>query len=356
MTRHWLPWRPNVREGQTEEDCEDPERLIMFDDLSSFMFEVQADQNRLQLVLSLLSLIDDDSRSLKFTNHPSQSLLSQNIQPYELEGICDMDHTVYWNDPQLSKCCSRVNVHKETRMDFIDRLLQQAVKQFDGNERTQLTRRWINFRTTKLKCSEADLKKDKKRWKSSCKDVKKWIKEILKEEGNRNNIVLWEAYAKFESELGNKDDCVKVLDTVLSMNLQPGGILNLEDTILQYQLCKLCRMYVETELNASKNTHGEQGTLNRENALHVLVSLPNDEEYKTLERDGKVPPPKTLRARRNYQILIDKLLEHYTESMTRSLPDADCGFVHAVVCYAYLQYLTVDVQAASVIFQQVNAL
>lgn len=28
---HWQPWRPNT--GETEEECDDPERIVMFDDI-----------------------------------------------------------------------------------------------------------------------------------------------------------------------------------------------------------------------------------------------------------------------------------------------------------------------------------
>ncbi|PNJ64924.1 NRDE2 isoform 8, partial [Pongo abelii] len=31
--RHWQPWRPEKTKKQTEEDCEDPERQVLFDDI-----------------------------------------------------------------------------------------------------------------------------------------------------------------------------------------------------------------------------------------------------------------------------------------------------------------------------------
>ncbi len=37
---HLLPWRPDARKGETEDDCEDPERMVLFDDISSILFKV----------------------------------------------------------------------------------------------------------------------------------------------------------------------------------------------------------------------------------------------------------------------------------------------------------------------------
>lgn len=34
---HWLPWRPDKAKGQSEEDCEDPDRQVLFSRLSTFV-------------------------------------------------------------------------------------------------------------------------------------------------------------------------------------------------------------------------------------------------------------------------------------------------------------------------------
>lgn len=36
---HWLPWRPAA--GETDEDCEDPHRLILSDDIIDLLFYIQ---------------------------------------------------------------------------------------------------------------------------------------------------------------------------------------------------------------------------------------------------------------------------------------------------------------------------
>ena len=354
MSRHWLPWRPDVRNGETEEDCEDPERLIMFDDISTFLFEVTSEDNMLSLVLNLFSLIKNSGVEFTFDSFPSRSLLAQRIQQYELESCDDLNV----NDLDLANCRQRIEMDKEKTSQFIENALYQASRHFDGHARTRLTLLWIHLKVARIKVMENDLKKDKKLWKTSGKELKKWIKDILKEETNRNNILLWEAYATTEDILGNRNDSVNVLDTVLTMHIPPGGIMNMKSTITQCEICKLCRTYAETELGIGKPRTGKDININKDRALHVLCSLADNERYRPKQNSDKVAPTTILRARRNYQSLVSELSKNEvndTERIIASLPEAGCTLVHLVVCFAYFQYLSVDVHAASVVFQQVKS-
>ena len=352
MVRHWLPWRPDVRNGETEEDCEDPERLIMFDDISTFLFEVTSVDNMLSLVLNLFSLIKNSSVKSAFDSLPSQSLLAQRMQQYELESCGDLKV----EDLDLANFRQGIEVDKEKPFRFIENALYQASRHFDGHARTRLTLLWIHLKVARFKVMENELKRDKKLWKASGKELKKWIKDILKEETNRNNILLWEAYATTEDILGNRNDSVNVLDTVLTMNIPSGGIMNVKSTITQCEICKLCRTYVEIELGIRKHRTCQDININRERALYVLCSLADTEQYRPKQNSGNVPPTTVLRARRNYQSRVSELLKNEVNDAERiitSLPEAGSTLVHFVVCYAYFQYLSMDVHAASVVFQQV---
>lgn len=38
---HWLPWRPDKSKGQSEEDCEDPDRQVLHETTQmSFMYSI----------------------------------------------------------------------------------------------------------------------------------------------------------------------------------------------------------------------------------------------------------------------------------------------------------------------------
>ena len=37
---HWMPWKPSANE--TEDDCEDPSRMVVSDDIVDFLFVVRS--------------------------------------------------------------------------------------------------------------------------------------------------------------------------------------------------------------------------------------------------------------------------------------------------------------------------
>ncbi|PIO13463.1 hypothetical protein AB205_0196730, partial [Aquarana catesbeiana] len=55
--RHFLPWRADPDKKQTEEDCEDPERQVLFDDLGPSMFRITSPALKFQLMLSFLQFL-----------------------------------------------------------------------------------------------------------------------------------------------------------------------------------------------------------------------------------------------------------------------------------------------------------
>ncbi len=355
MLRHWLPWRPDVRKGETEEDCEDPERLIMFDDLVSVLFEVMSADNKLRLVLNLLSLITEGNAVCG--EFPSQSVLSHTDMQYQLDNFCDAESRNLFGDLSTASCCSAVKRDPEKEERFVDNSFSQAIAHFEGHARTRLTRCWMETKITRLRNKADDLRKESKMWKSACKELKKWIKDILKEDANRNDTVLWEEYSRAESLMGIREDSFKVVDTVLTMNVGSGGLLTSTDELRRCEVCKLCRISVEAELGLGQDLTRKTNGANRQRVLHLLTSLPDSEAFRPLRGDDSVPPTKILKARKSYPLLLEKLEDDDTRSTDRivtHLPEAGSGFVHAVVCYAYFQYQTVDVKAASLVFQQVS--
>ena len=69
---------------------------------------------------------------------------------------------------------------KKKYPSFIENALYQASRHFDGHARTRLTLLWIHLKVARIKVMENDLKKDKKLWKTSCKELMKWDQGHLK--------------------------------------------------------------------------------------------------------------------------------------------------------------------------------
>lgn len=57
---HWLPWKPNMAEGETMDDCEDIDRLVLFDDISQFLFCVPENMKS-RLLIEFLNFLGFDN-------------------------------------------------------------------------------------------------------------------------------------------------------------------------------------------------------------------------------------------------------------------------------------------------------
>uniref|UniRef100_A0A8P4KAS2 NRDE-2, necessary for RNA interference, domain containing n=1 Tax=Dicentrarchus labrax TaxID=13489 RepID=A0A8P4KAS2_DICLA len=152
---HWLPWRPDKAKGQSEEDCEDPDRQVLFDDIGPSLICLSSPELQLRLLLHFLS----------FLGLPVDPVLSATpCQPSLLQS-----NTNYWMQYEKLKV---------------------------------------------LRCLRGS---NKKRLRSQGKSSKRVAKQLLKEPDNRSSLVLWREYAHLEWMLGNLDEARKVFSTATAM-------------------------------------------------------------------------------------------------------------------------------------------
>lgn len=57
--RHWLPWRANLNIGETDDDCEDPDRGVLSDDVISSLFRLTNEKNRFLLSCHFLHFLGE---------------------------------------------------------------------------------------------------------------------------------------------------------------------------------------------------------------------------------------------------------------------------------------------------------
>lgn len=57
QSAHWLPWRPDSSKGETDEDCEDLDRLVLFDDVAPVLFRLHHSTSCLRLVQHFVDLL-----------------------------------------------------------------------------------------------------------------------------------------------------------------------------------------------------------------------------------------------------------------------------------------------------------
>ncbi|MFT7801827.1 protein NRDE2 homolog isoform X1 [Arapaima gigas] len=324
---HWLPWRPDKTKGQSEEDCEDPDRQVLFDDVGPSMIFLSKPELRFELLCSLLRFLGLPSDT-DYPPGPSWSVLLDNLallveqpdadrslscaDPLQA-GVCPVGHMTTLGAPQRW-----VGLCKQGE-EFMQNVLHQIWPLLSAPERSKLSLYWIQYE--KLKVVRCVRSRNKRHVRSQGKRSKKVAKRLLKEAGNRNDLALWREYGHIEWLLGNLEEARKVLDTALSLGLSRG----LRDAAL----CDLCLLYAQLEVEQGAGSAA--GTASP--ALHILTCLAEGGTYSPLS--GQVSPVSILKARRTYEQVQETNLKP--------------GFVS---CFALFQYLTIGVEAADKVYQQ----
>lgn len=175
--------------------------------------------------------------------------------------------------------------------------------------------------------------KNKKRLKSQGKNCKKLAKNLLKEPENRNNFCLWKQYAHLEWLLGNTEDARKVFDAALG--LAGSGELR------GCELWELSLLYAELELELELSPDVSGAATAR--AVHILTRLTESTAYGPYS--GPVLAVQVLKARKAY--------EHALQDCLGQSCGSSPHLTSVAKCFMLFQYLTVGIDAAVRIYEQV---
>lgn len=342
--RHWLPWRPVAPDEQLE-DCEDPDRIVLFDDVRSFLFSVDTKQQQFLLLYSYLQFLGVPVQYLKndhsILSANSTCLLERPDQIYSKKDLTtldvdSLDHELLLNLPQ-----------------FVHNTLQQCRSVFTDCYQTTITVLLIRYQLVRLNIKQC---------KQSVKDVKKTVKTLMREESNRNNLWVWDTYARLLWQLEQYAECKKVLETAITM---------LPDKLDRETSCaatRLYRTYAELELGITERINRTSHIvlkpdqeLHKTRVLHMMCVHAEAGQFSPPDSTMIVPPNRVLKCRHKFQHRLDLLLNDFvSEDANMSadlliLPYMGSLLEHWTVVFALFQYVTKGVEAASVIFQEVVA-
>ncbi|XP_058604672.1 nuclear exosome regulator NRDE2 isoform X2 [Onychostoma macrolepis] len=342
---HWLPWRPDKTKGQSEEDCEDPDRQVLFDDIGPSMIRVDRVDLQLQLILSFLQFLGLPGPSGRFSTTSSSNILLDDLAFLEegpdperpltshdlpLAGTCAVGHMTF-----LSDCRRQAGLCKAGE-EFLQNVLQQTLPLVSVQDQATITLCWLQYEKLKvLRCLRSG---NKRRLKSQGKRSKRLAKRLLKEPDNRGSLALWREYAHLEWLLGNLEEARKVFDTALGMGVTRG----LNDPVL----CNLCFLYAQLEVEQALNS----GTVPTSKAVYILTKLAEGAAYTPFA--GQINPVAILKARKTYE---QALLSFLPEQSTGSNAAASKKFHRMsslVGCFGLFQYLTVGIDAADAVYSQ----
>ncbi|XP_060026739.1 nuclear exosome regulator NRDE2 isoform X1 [Lagenorhynchus albirostris] len=343
--RHWRPWRPEKTKKQAEEDCEDPERQVLFDDIGQSLIQLSSPDLQFRLIAAFLQFLGVPSG---FSPPASCLYLAMDENSIFDNGLYDEKPLTFLNlsfsgvscvgrTDQLG-CRHWTRGHSREGEEFIRSIFHLVMPLFSGKERSQLCFSWLRYEIAKVVwCLRT---KNKKRLKSQGKNCKKLAKNLLKEPDNRNNFCLWKQYAHLEWLLGNTEDARRVFDTALGM----AGSRELKD----HELCELGLLYAELEVELLPDVRGAAPA----RAIHVLTRLTENGAYGPYT--GQVLAVHILKARKAYEhALQDCLGENCVSDPAPA--DSFSRLISLVKCFMLFQYLTIGIDAAVRIYEQVFA-
>ncbi|XP_026157598.1 nuclear exosome regulator NRDE2 isoform X2 [Mastacembelus armatus] len=356
----WLPWRPDKSKGQSEEDCEDPDRQVLFDDIGPSLICLSSPELQLQLLLHFMSFLGLPVDSALFAA-PSQpglllenlSLLTQGIDPLRPLTSHDLPDTGlnavgHMTTLQGTKKWAGLGKQGET---FITNVFNMVQAVLPVHHQAILSLSWIQYEKLKvLRCLRSG---NKKRLRSQGKSSKRVAKRLLKESNNRSSLVLWREYAHLEWMLGNVDEARKVFSTATAM----GGTKGLSSP----SLCDLCLLWAQLEVENGVAVRGADLTdVTASPAVTVLTKLAEGTSTFSSSSDP-LSPVSVLKARRSYEQILTASLAALDKDPNNSqtnikgqehLLEEKLRLKGLVGCYALFQYLTVGIQAANAVYSQ----
>ncbi|XP_050990068.1 nuclear exosome regulator NRDE2 [Labeo rohita] len=337
---HWLPWRPDKTKGQSEEDCEDPDRQVLYDDIGPSMIRVDRPDLQLQLILSFLQFLGLPGPSGRFSTSSSNVLLDDlafleegpdperplTFNDLSVAGTCAVGHMTF-----LSDCRRQAGLCKAGE-EFLQNVLQQTLPLVSTQDQAAITLCWLQYEKLKvLRCLRSG---NKRRLKSQGKRSKRLAKRLLKEPDNRGSLALWREYAHLEWLLGNLEEARKVFDTALGMGVTRG----LNDPVL----CNLCFLYAQLEIEQASNN----GAVTTSKAVYILTKLAEGAAYAPFS--GQLNPVAILKAKKAYE---QALLSFFPEQSTGA-PKKLHRMSSLVGCFGLFQYLTMGIDAADAVYSQ----
>ena len=290
--QYHLPWKPS-KEGEAD-TIDDPDRMVLFDDVSPYLFHLTTEELRLSLVQHFLNFLGVQTSAVSSSccigHHVMNSLvntiqiapptlavpptscrISGSLQGTVVPTTCcfigkDFDETQI-NSINLNNSQEPPNFNS---VCFIRSFLNQCLPLLSTNSQTVIFRDWLHFELSIIRSTTP------KEARKKLKSVKKLAKMLLKLDGHRNNIQVWSSYAHLEMLCEGRNDAVKVCEKLLaqcSVNLE-------SETSLP-----VLEMYLYLIEIISSDAESMQPSVDSSHIKHILVCLANG-KYHTYSTSG----------------------------------------------------------------------
>ncbi|CAG8548926.1 4305_t:CDS:10 [Ambispora gerdemannii] len=335
-------------------EVEDPFRIVLFDDIQNFIFNLTSPKARNNLIYACFNFLGLPFNPCRSSRHPlvtdaflhpiltNDSLANSNFWPPSENSALTLINNIHGVLMESETRSGDNNVFKFPLKTFPQENdnIFKSDNWFSICEESMLT----DFNITFAKNAFIQLRKVLNDTGLdlcylvlenliSNKKGRKLAKELLKTD--RMNLILWNGYAQLEKSRNNISEARRVYITALSMY---------RSFPEQYQLYAslLHRMFAEMEW--------EQGRPNT--ALNILIMLTEEKSSFDSIPEQDMPPPsptRLLKARKYYAQKISQM-----STLAASQADAR-NVIHLCVCFSLLEYLGQNLGEACKIYETMLA-
>ncbi|XP_033844155.2 nuclear exosome regulator NRDE2 [Periophthalmus magnuspinnatus] len=339
---HWLPWRPDKSKGQSEDDCEDPDRQVLFDDIGQSMICLSSPELQLRLLLHFLSFlglpVNITTSSQSGMLLENLSLLTQNdnfARPLTFPELLHTGMNSVGQMTTLQGTPKGIGLGKQGGK-FLNNVIAMIQPLLPTHHRAILSLSQIQ--NEKLKVLQSACSSKKKGIHSQGKKSKRIAKRLLKEPENRSSLEMWREYAHLEWLLGNLDEARKVFVTAAALEGSSG--------LTSPSLCNLTLLWAQLEIENTLDIGGRQKDVTASPAVCILTRLA---EGTSVSSSEQLSPVSILKARKSYDQALNCTLSTLDQvSLKQDNKGQSCR--GQVGCYALFQYLTVGIKPASDVY------
>ena len=200
-------WCPK-KTSDDEDENEDPDRVVLFQDISFVLFKISDEKLKFQLLVYFLSFLGipvvvnsssvDRERFLPVLLKDEKQLISLVDDGRQQRLACVWS---CFQNPENTQ--ETPNISHRT---FVRNIFNQSLQCFSEDLQTRFAIYWLNFEKSIL-LSEVNPKQRKQCYKA----VRKLAKSLLKLEQHRNNLRLWFAFIEVEWVNGNVEEARRVV-------------------------------------------------------------------------------------------------------------------------------------------------
>ncbi|XP_061552993.1 nuclear exosome regulator NRDE2 isoform X1 [Phycodurus eques] len=377
---HWLPWRPEKAKSQSEDDCEDPERQVLFDDIGPSLICLSSSDLHLRFLLNFLLFLGlpvDTALLSGGQCHPGVLLedLSLLTQGEYAEVTTTQWRAVHFRPGPsgrdsrhalTSHCLPSLGVNSVGHMTtlqgarkwaglgkqgerFVNAMFSMLQPILPSQHRTVLSLSRMQYEKLKVfRCMQSN----QKRLRSQSKISKRIAKSLLKEPDNRSSLAMWREFAHLEWMLGHLEEARKVFSAATALGAAKG--------LCNPSLCELCLLWAQLEVeDGASGPGGVVGDGGASPAVCVLTRHAEGNVLSPPSSSQPVSPVAVVKARRSYEqaltaslSAVDQALCHPQANKKVGVQEEKLRLRGLLGCYALFQYLTMGIKAANAVYSQ----